>query len=407
MRLTRHFSPWIARAGLLLAASCGSGIKLDRPDAGGGAVAEVGAEAPAEASREAPAEASRDVAAAAETPSDLGRDVTAPAEASSDLGRDVGRIEEAGVEVDASVEVIQRIGFGSCNDLTRPQAFWAHIIERKPEVFLFLGDNAYLDYGDTYAELGAVPGFQQLLGIARPFAIWDDHDFGLNDGGAAFAGKDSFKKKFLDFWGPLGAVPADSPRRTRAGNYDVAFLGQTGRRIQLILIDNRYFKGTPPSGTVLGDAQWQWLADALASPADLRIIMSGIEAVGSSTASEGWAQFPAEQQHLYDVIKASQARGVLIVSGDKHYAEISRRDVGLGYPLYDFTSSSLTASNSYAPQDNIYRDTPTSANQNHNFGLLTIDWASADVPVNVQIIDAGTGSVLLSKDLSLALLGAR
>jgi alkaline phosphatase D len=173
------------------------------------------------------------------------------------------------------------------------------------------------------------------------------------------------------------------------------------------MLDNRYFKGEPPAGTVLGDAQWQWLAGVLAAPADLRVIMSGIEAVGSSTASEGWAEFPDEQQRLYDVIKASGANGVLIVSGDKHYAEISRRDVGLGYPLYDFTSSSLTASNSYAPQDNAYRDAPTSASQSHNFGLLTIDWSAAEVPVSVQLFDANTGDALLGKQLSLALLGAR
>jgi alkaline phosphatase D len=135
--------------------------------------------------------------------------------------------------------------------------------------------------------------------------------------------------------------------------------------------------------------------------------MSGIQAVGSSIESEGWAEYPDEQQHLYDVIAASKAKGVLIVSGDKHYAEISRRDVGLGYPLYDFTSSSLTASNSYAPQANIYRDAPASATQSHNFGLLTVDWSAVDVPVSVQIIDAGTGAVLLAKELSLALLGAR
>jgi alkaline phosphatase D len=134
--------------------------------------------------------------------------------------------------------------------------------------------------------------------------------------------------------------------------------------------------------------------------------MSGFQALGSSTTSEGWGEYPAEQQHLLDVINGAQAKGVVIVSGDKHYAEISRRDSAVGYPLYDFTSSSLTASNSYAPEPNQYRDTPTSASQNHNFGLITIDWATNGRPLTVQIFDAGTGAVLLSKSLSLAALGS-
>jgi alkaline phosphatase D len=326
-------------------------------------------------------------------------------EAGTPPAMDAGTTPEVAPPADNG-PVIQRIGFGSCNDMTRPQTFWPNIVAKQPQVFLFLGDNAYLDYGDTYEKLGAEPGFKSLIAIAKPLAIWDDHDFGMNDGGSSFAGKDSYKKKFIDFWGGLGAVPASSPRRTRAGNYDATILGPVGRQVQFIMLDNRYFKTAEPSGTVLGDAQWQWLADQLRQPADLRVIMSGFQALGSSTSSEGWGEYPAEQQHLLDVIKASQARGVVIVSGDKHYAEISRRDGAVGYPLYDFTSSSLSASNSYAPEPNVYRDTPTAATQNHNFGLLTIDWATAGRPLTVQIFDANTGSVLLSKALSLATLGS-
>jgi alkaline phosphatase D len=318
---------------------------------------------------------------------------------------DTGTAPDVGPPV-ANGPQIDRIGFGSCNDLTRPQTFWPNIVAKQPQVFLFLGDNAYLDYGDTYEKLGALPGFKSLIAIAKPLPIWDDHDYGTNDGGGSFGGKDSYKKKFIDFWGGLGAVPASSPRRTRPGNYDSVVLGPVGRQVQFLMLDNRWFKGTAPSGTVLGDAQWQWLADELRRPADLRVIMSGFQALGSSTSSEGWGEYPAEQQHLLDVIKASQAKGVIIVSGDKHYAEISRRDGVVGYPLYDFTSSSLTASNSYAPEANSYRDTPSSASQEHNFGLMTIDWATPGRPVNVQIFDANTGNVLMAKSLSLAALGS-
>lgn len=37
-----------------------------------------------------------------------------------------------------------------------------------------------------------------------------------------------------------------------------------------------------------------------------------------------------------------QRNGVLFLSGDVHFGEISRYDCGVSYPLYDITSSGLT-----------------------------------------------------------------
>src|SRR3954447_24181354 len=51
----------------------------------------------------------------------------------------------------AAAPAITRIGFGSCNRLEMNQGFWPRIIERKPEVFLFLGDAIYVDHANTYA----------------------------------------------------------------------------------------------------------------------------------------------------------------------------------------------------------------------------------------------------------------
>jgi alkaline phosphatase D len=129
-----------------------------------------------------------------------------------------------------------------------------------------------------------------------------------------------------------------------------------------------------------------------------------MEQISSSTTPEGWGLYPAEQQHLYDVIKAAQAKGAFIISGDKHYAEISRRDVGLGYPLYDFTSSPMSAPPEPV-EANKYRDDPGSIISDHNFGLLTLDWAAADPTIHLEIIHATKGTVLLQKMVTLSQLG--
>jgi alkaline phosphatase D len=299
---------------------------------------------------------------------------------------------------------IERIAFGSCNYVTADQAFWGRIVERRPQLFLALGDIIYVDHGEKYEQLAAVAGFKELMAMVRPLVIWDDHDYGGNDTGGAFGDKAGAKKRFLDFWTAFGGVAVDSPRRARPGNYDAVIVGPPERAIQVVMLDNRSFKANPPGGSVLGDAQWTWLAEELRKPARLRIIMSGMEQISSSTTPEGWGLYPAEQQHLYDVIKAAGAKGAFILSGDKHYAEISRRDVALGYPLYDFTSSPMSA----PPEPieaNRYRDAPGSIISDHNFGIITLDWNAPDPTVHVEIVHATKGNVLLEKMLTLGQLG--
>jgi alkaline phosphatase D len=299
---------------------------------------------------------------------------------------------------------IQKIGFGSCERLSMPQDFWPTIIARHPEIFLFLGDAIYSDHDETYEQLAAIPGFKQLIGMVQPLVIWDDHDYGNNDSGASFPGKVASKDRFIRFWEKYGAVSPDSPRRTREGNYDAVIQGAPGREIQVIMLDNRWWKGSPPNGAVLGPEEWTWLAEQLKKPARLRLVMSGMELISSSTTPEGWGLFLKEQQHFYDVVKASGAKGVIVLSGDKHYLEVSRRDVGLGYPLYDFTSSPMSA----PPEPleaNLYRDMPSSSISEHNFGLITIDWGAPDPTLLFEFIHSYKGNVLLEKRLTLGALG--
>src|SRR4051812_10546730 len=100
--------------------------------------------------------------------------------------------EDQATAADASAAgALTRIGFGSCNRMDQGnQTFWDTITGRKPEVFLFLGDAIYVDHGDTYPKLAAVPGFQKLMGATRPFVIWDDHDYCGNDTNSSCADKD-------------------------------------------------------------------------------------------------------------------------------------------------------------------------------------------------------------------------
>ena len=169
------------------------------------------------------------------------------------------------------------------------------IREHSPDIFVFLGDNVYADTEDMavmkakYAKLGESAPFQRLIESCRVLATWDDHDYGVNDGGADYPKRVESQQQFLDFWNE----PADSPNRKRPGIYTAKIYGPEGKRVQVIVLDTRYFRSPlkkgdkrvggswvpddTPDKTMLGDAQWQWLEEQLRRPAEVRVIASSIQ----------------------------------------------------------------------------------------------------------------------------------
>src|SRR5690606_1273195 len=119
-------------------------------------------------------------------------------------------------------------------------------------------------------------GLKKLRTICPVVGTWDDHDYGVNDGGAEYPKKRESQQVFLDFF----EVPHDDVRRCREGVYFSRVWGPEGTRVQLILLDGRYFRSPlktgfqpsepgegfrgkyapdhDPRATMLGEAQWTW-----------------------------------------------------------------------------------------------------------------------------------------------------
>ena len=266
-----------------------------------------------------------------------------------------------------------------------------------------------------YAKLAAIPGYQKLQQTCPILATWDDHDFGVDDGGADYPKRVESQKEFLDFF----KVPADSPRRKRPGIYDAAVFGPPSQRVQVILLDTRYFRSKlkkmdplPPRGigpyvpdlnpnlTLLGEEQWKWLAEQLRVPAKLRIIATSIQVVAQDHGWEKWMNLPRERERLFKLIRDTRATGVVFISGDRHLAELSMMDGGVGYPIYDLTSSGLNqAFKAWRPQE-VNRHRVATMNWGDNFGMILIDW-NREVPLlRLQIRDVD-GDVTIQQKVYL------
>lgn len=298
--------------------------------------------------------------------------------------------------------VVSRIAVGSCAKQDRPMPIWSAVSGFKPDVLLMLGDNVY---GDT-EDMGVLRGKYDLLAADRGFgairntvpivAVWDDHDYGVDDGGREYPMRKESQQVFLDFFG----IPPDAPVRKREGIYRQVMVGPPGRRVQFICLDTRWHRSPlatipkperikgrgpyrpsdDPEATLLGDAQWEWLAKVLREPADLRIVLSSIQVASTEHGWEHWGNFPAERTRLLKLLRESGVTGVILVSGDRHSAEISRIAAGddaLAYPLYDLTASSVNQ-----PKQGDERDEPNRHRLGErfhaaNFGTIEIDWESA------------------------------
>jgi len=335
----------------------------------------------------------------------------------------------------ASERALTRIAFGSCADQDKDQPIWDRILATKPELFLFLGDNIYGDTRDIaelrakYQQLAAKPGFQKLKAGTPLMAIWDDHDFGENDAGGDFPIKEESRRAFCDFWGE----PADSPRRTRDGIYTSQVFGPPGRRVQVILPDLRfnrtpiarldlgaqkyddwekakrdagafvpgpYARSPDVAATMIGERQWQWLAKQLEVPAEVRIFGSSLQVLADFPGWEAWINYARDHQRLIELIRDKQASGLVFISGDTHYAELSKLDVNVPYPLWDLTSSGLTE---VWPVDVPNANRVGEHLRETNFGLLEIDWKAGSLTLKAI---AGSGRTAIEKKLALGDLRA-
>ena len=298
----------------------------------------------------------------------------------------------------------------------------SQMASEQADVMIFLGDNIYADTEDMqvmrkkYQLLADNKDFQKLLKSAPAYAVWDDHDYGVNDGGTNYPQKVLSQVEFLDFWN----VSKDSPRRSRAGTYDSIILGPKGKRVQLLLLDTRYFRSPLKKGnarrtggpyapdddaskTMLGEEQWKWLKAELLKPAEIRIVASSIQCLASDAGQETWSNLPAERERLFKLIRETKANGLFIISGDRHWSEYSMTEEALSYPLYEFTSSSFNQVHPRGtPTENDFRVSETTYHL-QNYGVILIDWSQPEIELKIQIRDLD-GESRLEKRLKLSAL---
>lgn len=262
---------------------------------------------------------------------------------------------------------------GSCALKAFPFYLWSFQIfntmnHRPSEFMVWMGDHVYMlkpwQWTSEKAMRKAYSNQRNSLRLkkymlSRPqYAIWDDHDYGPNNAGAEFENKDTALKVFKDMW----------PNQNYASSKGIYHTFKHNEA-QFFMTDGRYFKIKEEQ--LLGDEQLKWLCDELQkSKATFKFICMGTQAI-SNCQFENFRKYPHEYDYFMNYIHEHKIEGIIFMSGDVHFAEVSQLNRPNAYPLLDFTFSALTSFPTNFNTNNTYQIDDSKVNRN-NFGEVTI-----------------------------------
>lgn len=297
-----------------------------------------------------------------------------------------------------------KFAMGSCAYINEPEydrpgrSYGGHygifdaIADQQPDLMLWLGDNAYLrepDWGSRsgflyrYTHTRSTPEMQRLLRTTTHAAIWDDHDFGPNDGDASFAGSALSREVFDIFWpNPTNGVPGVEGITSMFSYYDADFF----------LMDDRTFrvpgdvKTSEPA--MLGSAQLDWLIRALKySSATFKFVAIGSQVLNTGAVYENYSTIPKERAELLRRIEVEGIKGVIFLTGDRHFTELSTLKLKDGRTIHDLTTSPLT-SGPYTPNEtNSLRVEGTVVGE-RNFSTIEVSGAKGARDLLIRVFDS-------------------
>jgi alkaline phosphatase D len=257
------------------------------------------------------------------------------------------------------------LAIGSCADEKEgTQALLKRIASLHPDAVAFIGDTPYIDTTDLarqrkrYGEFFSQPGMAEWLSSTPLAAVWDDHDFGLNDTDGRLKGKERSLQAFREWHAnaSFGTGTEGVYHRLRLGPMEVFMLdtrwfARTARCSAADaadpVIEGTADAATAGGWTLLGRDQWAWLREGLAaSSAPIKVIVSSMVFNSSvrPLKTDYWGMYPEEYARLMRLVRDVPG-GVVLVSGDVHTSRLLLHPTAstAGRDLWEIVSSPMHA----------------------------------------------------------------
>lgn len=311
-------------------------------------------------------------------------------------------------------------GVASCMSAYFPKIqkmMWENVRLGKPEALFLIGDNVYADVvNGKVLKGGADPtllwnqyiyarktldlySWQKLI---PTFSMWDDHDYGINDGGKDFR----YKKEsgiILRTFFPLLEKSSAAFRKGPGASFRYSYRGQ-----HFFFFDNRSFRDSnrDDNGQHFGEEQESWMLAQVYRLKGPKWMIAGDQFFGQYHHYESF-----EGQHLRTfgrfLSKLRKAPGPYIfLSGDRHMGELMKiKPKHVGHLTYEITTSPIhSLIYPHTMQEDPNPRALARFDDHENFALIDSLAILSDRPsleVSVRMISK-ENEVILKKDLQVS-----
>jgi alkaline phosphatase D len=274
------------------------------------------------------------------------------------------------------------------------ERMWSTIESHRPDALFMLGDNVYIDdpthsltHHYCYYRRQSQPQWRSLVSKTPVYAIYDDHDFGLNDCvPGPFIDKPAWKRSVWEIFRNNWANPSYGGGDAQPGCWFDTYLGD----VHFICLDCRYYRNDV-GRTMLGPVQKEWLLRTLKdSTGTFKVLASSVPwSAGVKPGSrDTWDGYASERESIFEFIDDHRIDGVVLISADRHRVDIRKTKRPGGYDLHEFMSSRLTNVHTHGLVQNAkgsefiagYNETPA-------FAKLELDTTASPPTLNCRIID--------------------
>jgi alkaline phosphatase D len=182
------------------------------------------------------------------------------------------------------------------------------------------------------------------------FHIWDDHDYGNNNGDKNFYARAIALKAFKEYY------PTPELANPSAGIWHKFSYGQA----EFFMIDDRSQRDPnsdpdgPGKSLLDGDGipsgQKEWLKEGLLnSSAAWKFIISGVAFNPTCKPLDSWGAFKTERREILDYIRQNSIQGVIVISGDLHSGGGIDNGTNAGVPEITVPHTNMTGHNPTGP----------------------------------------------------------
>ncbi len=293
-----------------------------------------------------------------------------------------------------------RVVFGGCAGyMPAYERMWDTIRSFSPAAFLTLGDNVYVDDPESpdqqqycYYQRQSRPEFRRLVAGAPVYAVWDDHDFAMDDSiGGTEPDVPYWKPMVSEIFRQNWVNPAHGDGVDEPGIWFDFRVGDA----HFIMLDSRTYRTDSgrfggsgvENPTMLGPRQLAWLRRTLlASDATFKLIVSPVSwhelAKTGAQGRDSWGGYLAERETIFSWIRDERIPGVVLLSSDRHRSDAWLNKRSDSYDLYEFASGQFTNQHTHRVMEGSlfgYNELPS-------FGLLTFDTAAVDPALTYEIV---------------------